>query len=65
MLRDVFVDMTQLFASYHAIQPCLTNDNEPLRERERLQSPTERERLDGLYECILCACCTAFCPSYW
>lgn len=48
----------------HEIQPWLIND-EPLPERERLQSPTERERLDGLYECILCACCSAFCPSYW
>jgi succinate dehydrogenase / fumarate reductase iron-sulfur subunit len=64
VIRDLVVDMTQFFAHYHAIKPYLIND-EPPPERERLQSPEERARLDGLYECILCACCSSFCPSYW
>ena len=64
VIRDLIVDMTQFFAHYHAIKPYLIND-EPPPECERLQTPEERERLDGLYECILCACCSAFCPSYW
>ena len=64
VLRDLIVDMTQFFAHYHAIKPYLIND-EPAPERERLQSPEQREQLNGLYECILCACCSGFCPSYW
>ena len=64
VIRDLIVDMTQFFAHYNAIKPYLINDQIP-PERERLQSPDERERLNGLYECILCACCSAFCPSYW
>jgi succinate dehydrogenase / fumarate reductase, iron-sulfur subunit len=64
VIRDLIVDMTQFFAHYHEIRPYLIN-GEPLPERERLQSPEERARLDGLYECILCACCSSFCPSYW
>ena len=64
VIRDMVVDMTQFFAHYHSIRPYLVND-EPMPERERLQSPEERARLDGLYECILCACCSGFCPSYW
>ena len=64
VIRDLVVDMTQFFAHYHAIKPFLVND-EPPPERERLQSPQERDRLNGLYECILCACCSSFCPSQW
>lgn len=64
VIRDLVVDMTQFFAHYHAITPYLINDGAP-PERENLQTPEQRERLDGLYECILCACCSAFCPSYW
>ena len=64
VVRDLIVDMSQFFAHYHAIRPYLIND-EPPPEHERLQSPAERERLNGLYECILCACCSGFCPSYW
>jgi len=64
VIRDLIVDMTQFFAHYHAIKPYVMND-EPPPERERLQSPEERERLNGLYECILCACCTSFCPPSW
>jgi succinate dehydrogenase / fumarate reductase, iron-sulfur subunit len=64
VIRDLVVDMTQFFAHYHAIRPYLVND-EPPPERERLQTPEEREKLNGLYECILCACCSSFCPSQW
>jgi succinate dehydrogenase / fumarate reductase iron-sulfur subunit len=64
VVRDLVVDMTQFFAHYHEIRPYLVNDELP-PERERLQSPEERERLNGLYECILCACCSSFCPSQW
>lgn len=64
VVRDLIVDMTQFFAHYHAIKPYLIND-EQAPEHERLQTPEERDRLNGLYECILCACCSAFCPSYW
>jgi succinate dehydrogenase / fumarate reductase iron-sulfur subunit len=64
VIRDLIVDMTQFFAHYDAIKPYVIDD-EPPPERERLQSPEERDRLNGLYECILCACCTSFCPSSW
>ncbi len=64
VIRDLIVDMTQFFKQYHSIKPYLIND-EPQPERERLQSPEERESLNGLYECILCACCSSACPSYW
>ncbi|NMG00262.1 succinate dehydrogenase iron-sulfur subunit [Aromatoleum toluolicum] len=64
VIRDLIVDMTQFFAHYHSIKPYLINDTVP-PERERLQSPAEREKLNGLYECILCACCSSFCPSFW
>ena len=64
VIRDLVVDMTQFFAHYHEIKPYLIND-QPLPDRERLQTPAERECLNGLYECILCACCSGFCPSYW
>ena len=64
VIRDLVVDMTQFFKHYHEIRPYLVND-EPPPERERLQSPEERDKLNGLYECILCACCSSFCPSQW
>ena len=64
VVRDLIVDMTQFFKQYHSIKPFLINENPP-PERERLQSPEEREELDGLYECILCACCSTSCPSFW
>jgi succinate dehydrogenase / fumarate reductase iron-sulfur subunit len=64
VIRDLVVDMTTFFRHYHEIRPYLVND-EPPPERERLQSPGERDRLNGLYECILCACCSSFCPSQW
>jgi succinate dehydrogenase / fumarate reductase iron-sulfur subunit len=64
VIRDLMVDMTQFFKQYHSIKPWLVNE-EPPPERERLQSPKERDQLNGLYECILCACCSSACPSYW
>jgi len=64
VIRDLIVDMTQFFKQYHSIKPYLVNHDAP-PERERLQSPGEREALDGLYECILCACCSTACPSFW
>jgi succinate dehydrogenase / fumarate reductase iron-sulfur subunit len=64
VIRDLIVDMSQFFKQYHSIKPYLVND-EPPPERERTQSPEDRERLDGLYECILCACCSTACPSFW
>ena len=64
VIRDLIVDMTQFFKQYHSIKPYVIN-NDPAPERERLQSPEEREHLNGLYECILCACCSTSCPSWW
>jgi succinate dehydrogenase / fumarate reductase iron-sulfur subunit len=64
VIRDLVVDLSEFFRQYRSIKPYVVDEG-PLPERERLQSPAERERLDGLYECILCACCTAQCPSFW
>lgn len=64
VIRDLIVDMTQFFQQYHSVKPYLIN-NDPPPETERLQSPEERAALDGAYECILCACCTTSCPSFW
>lgn len=64
VVRDLIVDLTQFYNQYRTVKPWLINyDPEP--EIERLQSPEERARLDGLYECILCACCSTSCPSFW
>lgn len=64
VVRDLIVDMTQFFKQYNSIKPYLVNETLP-PEKERFQSPQEREELDGLYECILCACCSTSCPSFW
>ena len=64
VIRDLIVDMEQFFEQYKKIKPYLQNGNEPPLT-ERLQSPKDRAKLDGLYECILCACCSSSCPSYW
>ncbi len=64
VIRDLVVDMGQFYKQYEKIKPYLIND-EPPPSQERLQSPEERSKLDGLYECILCACCTTGCPSFW
>jgi succinate dehydrogenase iron-sulfur subunit len=62
--RDLVVDMTQFYAQYESVKPWLIND-EPPPAQERLQLPQDRARLDGLYECILCGCCSSACPSWW
>lgn len=64
VIRDLIVDLSPFWKQYHSIKPYLINDTLP-PEKERLQSPEERENLNGLYECILCACCSTACPSYW
>ena len=64
VVRDLVVDMTMFYKQYEKIKPFLIND-EPAPAIERLQTPEEREKLDGLYECILCACCSTACPSFW
>lgn len=64
VVRDLVVDMSMFYAQYERIKPYLINDT-PAPAIERLQSPEDREKLDGLYECILCACCSTACPSFW
>ena len=64
VIRDLVVDLSGFYAQYRAIAPYLQNDT-PTPEHERRQTPAERAELDGLYECILCGCCSAACPSYW
>jgi succinate dehydrogenase / fumarate reductase iron-sulfur subunit len=64
VIRDLVVDLSQFYNQYRAVKPWLVNED-PEPEIERLQSPEERDRLDGLYECILCACCSTACPSFW
>ena len=64
VIRDLVVDMSQFYAQYEKIKPFLINET-PAPAIERLQSPEERSKLDGLYECILCACCSTSCPSFW
>lgn len=64
VIRDLIVDLTQFYQQYRSIQPYLIN-HDPEPEIERLQSPAQRAELDGAYECILCACCSTACPSFW
>ena len=64
VMRDLIVDMSQFFKQYHSIKPYIVNDTVP-PEKERLQSQQDRDELNGLYECILCACCSTSCPSFW
>ena len=64
VIRDLVVDMSLFYAQYEKIQPYLQNPT-PAPAIERLQSPEQRAQLDGLYECILCACCSTSCPSFW
>ncbi|KZS90120.1 succinate dehydrogenase iron-sulfur protein subunit [Sistotremastrum niveocremeum HHB9708] len=63
IVKDLVPDMTQFYKQYKSIKPFL--QSEPPAQGEHLQSPAERRKLDGLYECILCACCSTSCPSYW
>lgn len=64
VVRDLVIDMSQFYEQYRKIEPYLQNDT-PAPAIERHQLPEEREKLDGLYECILCACCSTACPSFW
>jgi succinate dehydrogenase / fumarate reductase iron-sulfur subunit len=64
VVRDLVVDMSLFYQQYEKVQPYLQN-NSPAPAIERLQTPEDREKLDGLYECILCACCSTSCPSFW
>ena len=64
VVRDLVVDMSLFYAQYEKIEPYLQN-NSPAPAIERLQTPEDRAKLDGLYECILCACCSTSCPSFW
>jgi succinate dehydrogenase / fumarate reductase iron-sulfur subunit len=65
VIKDLVPDMSHFFAQYASIKPWLQTDTPSPPDRERLQSKEEREKLGGLYECILCACCSTSCPSYW
>jgi succinate dehydrogenase / fumarate reductase iron-sulfur subunit len=65
VVKDLIPDMTHFYAQYASIKPWLQTTTPAPPDRERLQSKEERARLDGLYECILCACCSTSCPSYW
>ncbi|MBM3506601.1 MAG: succinate dehydrogenase iron-sulfur subunit [Alphaproteobacteria bacterium] len=65
VIKDLVSDLTPFFAQYASIQPWLSADSAPPPAKERRQSPDDRARLDGLWECILCACCSTACPSYW
>lgn len=64
VVRDLMVDLTPFWVQYHSVRPWLENDAPP-PEKEWLQRPEQRDQLNGLYECILCACCTSSCPSSW
>lgn len=64
VIRDLVVDMTQFYSQFERAKPYLINEDvEPAKEY--IQTPEDREKIDGLYECILCACCSSSCPSYW
>ncbi len=65
VVKDLVPDLSHLYAQLESIEPWLKADSPPPPDRERLQSKEDREKLDGLYECILCACCSTSCPSYW
>ncbi len=64
VIRDLIIDMEQFYKQYRAVKPYLIV-NDPMPEVELTQTPEQREQLDGLYECVLCACCTTSCPSFW
>ena len=64
VIRDLVVDMAIFYQQFEKVQPYLINDA-PAPATERLQTPEDRAKLDGLYECILCACCSTNCPSFW
>jgi len=65
VIKDLVSDLTHFYAQYASVEPWMKTDTPFPPDRERLQSIEDRKKLDGLYECILCACCSASCPSYW
>jgi succinate dehydrogenase / fumarate reductase iron-sulfur subunit len=65
VVKDLVPDLQNFYAQYESVKPWLRGDSKLEKNKESLQSPQEREKLDGLYECILCACCSTSCPSYW
>jgi succinate dehydrogenase / fumarate reductase iron-sulfur subunit len=65
VIKDLVPDLTQIYAQYASVKPYLQSDTPPPPDKERPQSIADREKLDGLWECILCFCCTTSCPSYW
>ena len=65
VVKDLVPDFTHFYAQYASIRPWLQTVSTTPSGKERLQTPDQREKLDGLYECILCACCSTSCPSYW
>ena len=65
VVRDLISDLGNFYAQYASVEPWMKTSSATAPDRERLQSVEEREKLDGLYECILCACCSTSCPSYW
>ncbi len=65
VVKDLVPDLTNFYAQYASIKPWIETQTPPPPDKERLQSKEDREKLDGLYECILCACCSTSCPSYW
>ncbi len=65
VIKDLVPDMTHFYEQYKSIKPWLRSSEPENPKEERIQTPEEREKLDGLYECILCACCSTSCPSYW
>ncbi|GGD54463.1 succinate dehydrogenase iron-sulfur subunit [Pseudoxanthomonas indica] len=65
VVKDLVPDLTHFYAQYASIKPWIRTQTPAPPDRERLQSPEDRKHLDGLYECILCACCSTSCPSYW
>lgn len=66
VLRDLVVDMTNFYTQYKTIQPYLQRkDPKESHDKEFYQSKEDRKKIDGLYECVLCACCSTSCPSYW
>lgn len=65
VIKDLVPDMNNFYAQYRSIQPWLQSDQDEVNRKQNLQSVEERKKLDGLYECILCACCSTACPSYW
>ena len=65
VVKDLVPDLSHFYAQYASVKPWMQTRSPPPPDRERLQSKEDREKLDGLYECILCACCSTACPSYW